>query len=645
MMSRLTCRRMGGALLVLPAAAISTTAIAADESLDEVIVVATRLPVTAEKIGNSVSVVTRKTIEDSQAVVTSDLLQTLPGVTVVRNGGPGATTAVRIRGAETDETLVLIDGVQMNDPAEAGGAFDFGNLLVGDITRIEVLRGAQSTLYGSQAIGGVINIITAEPESALAGNLQGEYGSMGSTQIKAGIGGKSDRLSARAGGSYYRTDGVSTFAGGTEDDGFRNTTIAGRLGYAFTDAVNLDLRAYYADGKSDYDGFPPPFYSFADAADYGKTQQFIGYAGLNFSLADGRMQNRIAYQATDTDRDTFSGPLGAPAPASEFKGENQRVEYQGSWKFSDAVAAVFGAQHEKSEMHSDSAPTFAEVKMDSVYAQVQAEVAPGLTLTAGDRYDDHDTFGSHHSPQIAAAWALQSGTILRASWGEGFKAPTLYQLYSDYRNPDLGPETSTGWDAGVEQRFMENRASVRATYFQRNTHNRIGFLNCPDPGNTICSLPGHSPFGYYENTARNKANGVELEGAITFTDRASLTANYSHTRSEDRSPGSATYGMQLLRRPKDTANATLSYAWPQSVDTAVAVRYVSSSADNDFNVFPTARVTLADYTLVDLRVSWAVTEQVKIAGRVENLFDKEYTTVLDYGTTGRAGYISVNYRF
>src|SRR5690348_4206310 len=167
MTSRLTLRRVGGVLFVLPAAAISTSAFAAEEALDEVIVVATRLPVAAEKIGNSVSVLTQKVIEDSQAVVASDLLATLPGVTVIRNGGPGATTAVRIRGAEADETLVLIDGVQMNDPSDAAGAFDFGNLLVGDVSRIEVLRGSQSTLYGSQAIGGVINIITAEPEGAL----------------------------------------------------------------------------------------------------------------------------------------------------------------------------------------------------------------------------------------------------------------------------------------------------------------------------------------------------------------------------------------------------------------------------------------------------------------------------------------------
>lgn len=637
--------RLGGLLLSLPAAVAAGVASAAENPLDEVIVVATRLPVTADKVGNAVSVVDQKAIEESQAVVTSDLLATLPGITVVRNGGPGTTTAVRIRGAEADETLVLVDGVQMNDPSDAGGGFDFGNLLVGDISRIEVLRGPQSTLYGSQAIGGVINIVTSESEGALAGNASAEYGSMNSSQFKAGIGGKSDRITARVAGSFYRTDGVSTYAAGTEDDRFRNTTFAGRFGYEFTPDVSLDLRAFHADGKVNYDGFPPPFFVFADAGDYGKTRQFIGYAGLNFALADGRLQNRLAYQETDTDRHTFSGPVGAATPASKYKGENKRIEYQGTLKIADGYTTVFGAQHEKSQMHSDFAPTSADVSMDSVYAQLQAEVVKGLTLTAGDRYDDHDSFGSHHSPQLAAAWALESGTILRSSWGKGFKAPTLYQLYSDYRNPGLGAETSRGWDAGVEQRLLEGRASVRATWFQRSTRNRISFEDCPDPGNRICSLPGHSSFGYYANVARNKASGVELEGAIAFTERVNLSANYAYTKSEDRSPGSATYGEQLLRRPKNTGNATLSYGWPRGVDSSLAVRYVSSSADNDFNVFPAARVTLADYTLVDLRLAWAVSESLKIAARVENLFDKEYQTVLDYGTTGRAGYISVNYKF
>lgn len=637
--------RLGALLLHVPVFAAGSFALAADDPLDEVIVVATRLPVAAEKIGNAVSVLNQRAIEQSQAVVASDLLATLPGVSVVRNGGPGTPTAVRIRGAEADETLVLIDGVQINDPSDPASGFDFGNLLVGDITRIEVLRGPQSTLYGSQAIGGVIDIVTAEPEDEIVGKAAAEYGSMNSTQLKAGVGGRSDRVSARLGGSYYRTDGISTYARGTEDDSYRNASFAGRFGYELTSQMALDLRAYYANGKVNYDGFAPPSFSFGDASDYGKTRQFVGYGGLNFVLAGGRLHNRIAYQQTDTDRDTFSGPVGAATPAANYKGENRRLEYQGSWQFVGDSTLVFGAQHEKSRMHSNTDPTLAAVKLDSFYVQLQAEVARGLTLTAGDRYDDHESFGSHHSPRVAAAWSLQSDTVLRASWGEGFKAPTLYQLYSDYRNPRLSAETSTGWDAGIEQRFLGGRASVRATWFERDTRNRIDFEGCPDPGNTICSLSGHSAFGYYANVARNTAHGMELEGAVAITDRASLAANYSLTKSIDRSPGSNNFGRQLLRRPKHTANATLDYSWPRAVESSVAVRHVSSSADNDFNLFPAARVTLADHTLVDLRVAWSLSGVLKIAARVENLFNEEYQTVLDYGTTGRAGYISMNYRF
>lgn len=176
--------RLGVLLLHVPVFATGNFALAADDPLDEVIVVATRLPVAAEKIGNAVSVLNQRAIEQSQAVVASDLLATLPGVSVVRNGGPGTPTAVRIRGAEADETLVLIDGVQINDPSDPASGFDFGNLLVGDITRIEVLRGPQSTLYGSQAIGGVIDIVTAEPEDEIVGKAGAEYGSMNSTQLE-----------------------------------------------------------------------------------------------------------------------------------------------------------------------------------------------------------------------------------------------------------------------------------------------------------------------------------------------------------------------------------------------------------------------------------------------------------------------------
>jgi vitamin B12 transporter len=170
---------------------------------------------------------------------------------------------------------VLIDGVQINDPSSTGGGFDFGNLLVGDIARVEILRGPQSTLYGSQAIGGVINIVTREADDRPSGRLQAEYGSRSTSQYKAGVGARYDGLSFRLGGARYETDGVSAFDAGSETDPFRNTSFAGRVGYAFSPDFSVDLRAYYADGQSNYDGFPPPFFVFADEGDYTNSRQLI----------------------------------------------------------------------------------------------------------------------------------------------------------------------------------------------------------------------------------------------------------------------------------------------------------------------------------------------------------------------------------
>lgn len=641
MKSRSVFRRLASTALIVPVALAVNPAIAADEPLEELVVVATRVGVAPGKIGNAVSVLDEAFIRDSQAVVASDLLATVAGVGITRNGGPGGVTAVRIRGAESDHTVVLIDGVQINDPSSPGGGFDFGNLLVGDISRIEVLRGSQSTLYGSQAIGGVINIITAEPTDEFGGNVQAEYGSMSTTQINAGVGGRFDRLTARLAGTYYRTDGISAYAGGAEDDGFRNTTFSGRLGYAFTDTASLDLRAYHAAGKANYDGYTPAF-AFGDMGDYGKTTQLVGYAGLNFSLLDGRLQNRVAIQHTDNDRDLFSGEIGDVVPSGTYKGENRRYEYQGIWGFSDRVTAVFGLQREDSGMRSEFAPQQADVRLDSAYLQLQAEIVDGLTLTVGERYDDHETFGSGHSPQIAVAWALPSNTILRASWGEGFKAPTLYQLFSDYANPFLQPETSKSWDVGVEQRFLDQRASVSATYFDRSSRSQISYVNCPFPPNEICSLPGHSDWGYYENISRTEADGIELQASLALSEGLEFTANFTQMKAVDRSPGSPGEGLRLLRRPDNFANAMLGYRSPNGFYSAVALRHASSSFDVDGMG---VRTRLGAYTLVDLRSSWAVSKSLDVAARVENLFDDDYETLLDYGSTGRAGYISINYHF
>ena len=259
--------------------------------LNEIVVSATRTPQPLYRIGSSVTVLTEQAIKSSQTVIVSDLISQLPGVSMSRTGGAGSTTSLRIRGAETDQTVVVIDGVKLNDPSSTGGGYKFANMVAGDLTRIEVLRGAQSTLWGSQAIGGVINVVTAEPTQPLEVTGEAEGGSFATAYGRAGVGGATDKLTWRLAGGYYTTDGVSSYVNGREKDGYQNTNAAGRLRYDISDVASVDLRATYSYAHNQFDGFPAPSFSFNDTAEHGNTEEFLGYAGLNFSLLDGRLKN------------------------------------------------------------------------------------------------------------------------------------------------------------------------------------------------------------------------------------------------------------------------------------------------------------------------------------------------------------------
>ena len=626
---------------------------AAANAASEVVVVADRRPEPLDKVGQSVTVLTLPQIQADQELAVSDILARTPGVSVVRNGGPGETTSLFIRGAETDQTAVLIDGVKLNDPSSPGNGFNFADLLVGDISRIEVLRGPQSTLYGSQAIGGVVNIVTADPQKPFGGDLQLEGGGYGTGYGKASVGGREGPLTWRLAANAYTTDGTSAFdsrRGGREPDGYRNSGVTARLGYAFTPDVSVDVRALFTQAHNAFDGFSTPTFSFGDDAETGSTRETILYSGLNFALLGGRLQNRVAGQFTLTQRDN-DDPADAPTTRTfDGRGTNARAEYQGAYLIAPGYTATFGAEHERQAI-ATSSPAFgspvtkADVHIDSGYGQLQAEVIPGLNLTGGVRYDDHSTFGGHTTGQAAAAWSLPAllpvgATVLRFSYGSGFKAPALYQLYSEYGNTALRPEQAEGFDGGVEQRFWGGRGSVQLTYFNRDTTNLINFVSCYGaPATGLCATRG--PFGgYYANVAKSNAEGVELSGALKPLEALDLTANYTFTDPRDRSPGSATFDKILARRSQDTANVTADYRLPFGLKTGLAVRYAGRSFDT---VADTTRVKA--YTLVDLRTSYPIRPGLEVYGRIENLFDRQYETIYQYGTLGRAAYAGVRATF
>jgi len=645
MSRRISCSILSSSValagLFAASAASAQSAGGSGSAFEQVVVVANRAPVNLSQVGNSVTVLDQATIEQRQSVLVSDLLAETPGITFSGNGGPGTTRALRIRGAEAGQTLVLIDGVQMNDPSSTDNSYDFGNLLVGDTSRIEILRGSASTLYGSQAIGGVINIITAQPEKdGLSGDIQGETGSLSTGLVKGGIGGKFDKLTFRLAGSYYSTDSVSAFDshfGGKETDPYHNQSFSGRAQYDFTPDISLDIRALYSDGKYDYDGFPPPNFVFADEGDYGTNRQFTGYAGLNISLFDGRLKNKIDYQDTSTDRDNFLDTGTTITSSGLYTGDNRRLEYQGNFAIADGYSAVFGFQNENSSIKSPE-PAYASTWINSYYAQVRGEVVHNLTLTAGGREDEHKTFGNHFTGQVSGAYNLEeTGTILRASWGQGFKAPTLYNLYSQYGTAGLKPEQSNSWDAGVEQHLLGNTLVLGATYFSRHSRNLINFATPICPGAPQCATQSD---GYYFNTGKTMTNGVELQGSYQIIEGLLLTSNYTHELARDKTVGASTYGKFLARRPNDTWNTALDYTWDFGLSTGVSALYRSSSFDNASN---TRR--LSGYMLVNLRASYPITEALDLYGRVDNVGDKFYETTYQYGTWGRTGFVGLRAYF
>jgi vitamin B12 transporter len=604
-----------------------------------VVVTANRTARDISQVGESVTVIDEEEIVNRQASDVIDILRTVPGVTFNRNGGIGTNAGVSIRGAQSVQTAVLVDGIKLNDPSSIGGGFDFGPLLTGNIARVEVVRGTQSVLYGSQAIGGVVNLLSREPTEDIAVFARAEYGSRDTAELVGNISGKFGPVSASLGGTYLTTDGISAFneeRGGTEADGFESLGVNGKIDIALADNVSLDLRAFYADGETDIDGFAPPTFTFGDTNEVSSRKDFVGYAGLNASFLDGRLRNRLGFAFTDIERENVD--LSTDFVTFDGSGENRRYEYQGVFDASDMVQIVFGAEREESDFSSSSfggAPTIADASINSAYTQVNVTPTEGLSLTGGLRYDDTDTFGSATVLAASGAYSPNGGnTVVRASYGEGFKAPSLFQLFSNFGNPDLVAEESESWDVGISHSLLEGRAQIGVTYFERDGTNEIGFSGCT-ASIPICNDPSNPrPFGTYVNVGSVSADGWEFGIDLQPVDGFDVSLNYSIIDAFDD-----TTGNRLARRAEETASLVADYRTKSGFGIGATVLIVGDSFDDVGNTRQND-----GYVVADLRASYGITENLEVFGRIENVTDEEYETIFQFGQPGRAFFGGVRYR-
>ena len=594
------------ALALLPASAM------ADAWDDVIVVTASGFAQPRSETGQAIDIVDRERLDQLQSATIGDALQSVPGVTVAARGGLGGQTSAFLRGGNSSQTLVLIDGVRINDLTSPNGAFDFGSLMTGNIGQVEVLRGPNSIIWGSQAIGGVVNIQSLAPVDGFEGRFGAEYGAADTKRVNANIAGTGGLFEGSLGGSYVDAQGISALAGGTERDGFENFAGNGRLKVNISDGFNLDFRGYYNHATVEYDS---AFGIGANALPVTRNRQFVGYVGANVVALDGRMQNRIAYTRTDIRR------LGTDPVLFSFnnfivRGNIDRAEYHTAFDVNDALTLTAGLEYERSFASTSFEGAAADVARNHVtsgFSQIIVHPLAGLTVTGGVRHDQYRDYGGQTTLGGNIAFTPNDGrTMLRATYGEGFRAPTLSEGQPPYGNPDLRPETARNFDLGFEQQILDGKALFFATYFNRRITDLID-TTYDDPA---------FPEGTYINVRdKVRARGAELELNADLSGGWGLSASYTYSRV--RNQGSS---VQRDRNPEQYGRAAIVYA-PQTGRFGANL-----SANWVGDVWSTAsgfgRMNYGNYAVVDAGAHlWLDQARRNRFGiNVENLFDRDYAS-------------------
>jgi len=583
----------------------------ADGGDDEIIVSATRTPQRAAEVGASVTVIEAPEIELRQYESVSDVLRDTAGVSIARNTSFGGVSSVRIRGAASGQSLVMIDGIVVNDPSAPSGGFDFANLDVVDIERIEILRGPQSILYGADAIGGVVSIITKRAEQGVEASGFMEGGSLGLARGAATIAAAGDSLDGRLTFSGTRTDGISRAAIGTEKDGFRSIATSFSGGAQLSPEWRAQIIARYGDSRAEIDGYAPPTYAFDDTDETQDTEE-LALAGRLTQQGERLYQSfTVAYN------DITRTYRNAGVFQSNAQGERISADYFARYEFSKRFSTLVGVEAERSAATVSGVDD--AMKNVSVFALAEAKPFDGLSLSAGVRHDEFDEFDGATTGRVTAAFEASPSTIIRASWGQGFRAPSIFQLnynlYGGPGNPDIKPERSNAFDASLEQSITDS-FTAKVTLFHQNIRNQIDF---------------DYPSGGYVNIARTRSRGVEVEASWRPAEAISARLQYTFVDAIDRSTD-----LQLLRQPKHSGGLFVDISPIDRLSLGASLivngEERDSGGDNDA------------WARVDVRASYGLTDALEIYGRVENAGDKTYQDVAGYAEPGRTAFGGVRLR-
>jgi vitamin B12 transporter len=629
--------------LALPAAAFAADdptdqVIVADYRVSEVVVTPTRDPngLDPQQTGSSLTVITPREFEDRQVRIVSDVFRDVPGIAVGRTGGFGSLTELRVRGTESNQTLVLVDGVEASDPFF--GFFDWGTLIADDVARMEILRGQQSALYGSDAIGGVINYETPSGHEAPGIRVRAEGGSMGTFGGAVRAAGVEGGLDYALSGGYQTTDGFVVAPGGSRKIGSTLSSYGGKVSYEATPNLKLHAVVRHTDDDADQNGqdFGTTGFALDSPGATLKARSTYGLASADLSLMDGHWTHSLSVQGVDSVRDTTSNFVRDGGD----KGTREKGSYVTTFRIDQGMAVhklTFAVDRER-ETYQNTAPPDPFGPDLTTRAVNNTGLVGEYDLTGGDRfglggavrYDKNDLFDNAATYRVQGYYRATDAIRLRAAAGSGIKNPNQVEIFGFNAgafpfvgNPNLKPERSEGWEAGFDWSVLEGRAKIGATYFDSTLHDEI--ITVFGPVTTTANAATEST-----------QKGVEVFVDGRLADAWRVNAAYTHLDAKQN-------GSTELRRPKEMASLNLTWQPVDRGSLTLTTRYTGKALDTEFATFST--ITLKAYTLVNLAGSWRLTDRIEAFGRVENLFDQDYQDVFGYRNPKRAAYAGLRARF
>ena len=603
---------------------------AENEAVEEVLVSASLIPIVASRSANAITVIDSEQIKLRAALSVSDLLRDVPGLAVSSYGALGSLTSIRARGSESNHMVVLVDGVEVNDPSQSD-MLNWGTLSAAEIERIEVIRGPQSSMRGSDAVAGVINIITSEANQAFSANVFSEFGSRATSKNGFSLGHKSGKITVRLGASHLETDGINIQPSSGDDiDGYRNTGINLKAGYQYSDQLKLSLTTRKTTGFNEFDGFPEGQFS-----DFSRLHKKFS---ADYNSADGLWSHIVSLADSDFENDNFKQEESQFVANGSTSSNKQNYQYIGSrfWQAQDQRLSL-AVEREKEDYKQlggwasgADADKLVSRNTDSVSIEYRFDPLEAVTLAASARYDDNDFFGSSNTQRLEAVYQQTDRLRWRGAWGTAVKNPTfteLYGIYDKFRaNPSLIPEQSNSWELGLDAILVDGRLQLGATYFDAKLENEITTVsyNCED---WVCE------YNQPENMdGKSSRKGLELSSSFSVNDNLLVSANYTYTDSTDA------HGNDEQLRAKNIGSLNL--AWQMLANAKINLNIQHNGSQKDWQP-----PTLEAYTLVNLNAHYDASENLQIYMSLNNLFDKDYQEIVGYETLGFGANLGLRYRF